>query len=113
VRDRIAFHLDENMDPKVAAALTRHGVDVTTTVGAGLRTSGDDEQLEYVMRDGRVLVTDDEDFLVIAASDVDHSGIVYVDRHRFSIGQKIRGLILIYEVLAPAEIAGRVEYVFG
>lgn len=45
--ERIRFHLDEHIDPDIAAALRRHGVDVTTTVDAGLRTAGDDAQLEF------------------------------------------------------------------
>jgi hypothetical protein len=35
--DRIRFHLDEHVDPAIAAALHRAGIDVTTTVEAGLR----------------------------------------------------------------------------
>jgi hypothetical protein len=36
--DRLRFHLDEHIDPDVARALRRYGIDVTTTVEAGLRT---------------------------------------------------------------------------
>ena len=36
--DRIRFHLDEHVDPAIATALRRAGIDVTTTVEAGLRT---------------------------------------------------------------------------
>jgi hypothetical protein len=42
---RIRFHLDERVDVAIARALRRHGVDVTTTVEAGLRTASDEEQL--------------------------------------------------------------------
>ena len=42
--ERIRFHLDENVDPDIAIALRRHGVDVTTTVEAGLRMSDDETQ---------------------------------------------------------------------
>ena len=46
--ERIRFHLDEHMDPDIALALRRHGIDVTTTVDAGLRTADDPHQLNYV-----------------------------------------------------------------
>ena len=36
--ERIRFHLDEHVDPDVARALRRYGIDVTTTVETGLRT---------------------------------------------------------------------------
>jgi hypothetical protein len=35
--DRIRFHLDEHVDPAIATALRRAGIDVTTTNEAGLR----------------------------------------------------------------------------
>jgi hypothetical protein len=35
---KIRFHLDENVDPVVAAGLRRYGVDVTTTAEVGLRS---------------------------------------------------------------------------
>ena len=40
--DRIRFHLDENVKPVVFAALKRHGINVTTTIQAGL-LGGDDK----------------------------------------------------------------------
>ncbi len=38
---RIAYHLDEHIDPRIAEALRLHGVSVTTTVDADLRTADD------------------------------------------------------------------------
>jgi uncharacterized protein with PIN domain len=64
--DRIRFHLDENVDPAIADGLRRRGVDVTTTQEAGLLRSSDEEQLAFVISEGRILVTHDEDFLARA-----------------------------------------------
>ena len=64
--ERIRFHFDEHMDPDIAAALRRHGIDATTTIEAGLRTASDDSQLEYARAQRRVIVTDDADFLRLA-----------------------------------------------
>ena len=58
----IRFHLDENVNPVIAIALRRYGVDVTTTVEANLRTSSDEEQLTYARRENRVIVTHDDGF---------------------------------------------------
>ncbi|MBN1148174.1 MAG: hypothetical protein JXA78_13025 [Anaerolineales bacterium] len=41
---------------------------------------------------------------------MDHPGVVYCDRTTRSIGEIIRGLILIYEVLTPNEISGKIEF---
>lgn len=75
--ERIRFHLDENVDPVIAIALRRYGIDVTTTVEAGLRTADDESQLAFAKRESRVVVTHDDDFLRLAARDADHPGIAY------------------------------------
>jgi predicted nuclease of predicted toxin-antitoxin system len=67
VADRIKFHLDEHVDPDIAKALRRHGLDVTTTVEAGLRTLDDPDYLDFIRREGRVVVTHDADFLRYAS----------------------------------------------
>jgi predicted nuclease of predicted toxin-antitoxin system len=107
---RIRFHLDEQVDPDVARALRRHGVDVTTTVEAGLRTATDLQQLDYARREGRVLVTHDADFLRLVAAGIDHAGVIYGHREERSIGEIIRVLLLVYEVMTQEEISGLVEF---
>src|SRR6266498_1811198 len=64
----IRFHLDENVDPRIAAGLRLHGIDVTTTSEAGLLAASDLEQLDYIVREGRVIITQDTDFLRLASS---------------------------------------------
>lgn len=108
--ERIRFHLDENVNPVVAAALRRHGIDVTTSIEMGLRTASDEEQLEFIRSEGRVLVTHDTDFLRIASQTADHPGIAFSHKDTVSTGQIIRSLTLIYEILAPEEMAGQVEF---
>ena len=108
--DCIKFHLDEHVDPDIAKALRRHGIDVTTTVEAGLRTLNDPDHLDFIRREGRVVVTHDADFLRYASQSGDHPGIAYCQMGVRSVGEIIRSLILIYEVLTPEEMAGRVEY---
>lgn len=110
MRDRIRFHPDEHIDPIIAAALRRHGIDVTTTVDAGLRTGSDDAQLIYARGEDRVIVTHDDDFLRMASRDPNHAGIAYCHPQARTVGELIRTLRLIYEVLAPQEMQGRVEY---
>jgi predicted nuclease of predicted toxin-antitoxin system len=110
VTNRIRLHLDENVDPDVARALRRHGIDVTTTQSAGLRTQSDINQISFIRREERVIMTHDADFLHIASTTDDHPGIVYCDKTARSIGEIIRGLILIYEVLTLEEMRSRVEF---
>ncbi len=67
--EQIRFHLDEHVSDAIARALRQRGVDVTTTSEAGLRTQDDTLQIAYARREQRALVTQDADFLRIAARD--------------------------------------------
>jgi predicted nuclease of predicted toxin-antitoxin system len=73
----IRFHLDENCDPRIAAGLKLHGVDVTTTPEAGLLHASDETQLVYAVAQQRVIVTQDTDFLRSAAARHETPGIAF------------------------------------
>src|SRR5581483_5755768 len=59
----IRYHLDEHCPEALAEGLRLHGIDVTTSVEADLLSSTDEEQLAYSLAQGRMLFTQDEDFL--------------------------------------------------
>ena len=67
------FHLDELVDHAIARGLALRGVDVTTTTDAGLLGLTDEEQLAYGLRTGRVVLTMDDDLLVLHDSGVEHA----------------------------------------
>ena len=52
----IRFHLDEHVPHAIAEGLRRRGIDVTTTVEAGLRSATDDVHLAYAVEQRRVIV---------------------------------------------------------
>ena len=106
----IRFHLDEHCAAAIAEGLRRRGVDVTTTPEAGLRGTGDDEQLAYIVAQGRMIFTEDEDFLRIHAAGTPHPGIAYCQQQARSIGEIIRGLLLVWDIHEPGEVANRIEY---
>lgn len=110
MNSEIRFHLDENVDPVIASALRRYGIDVTTTVDAGLRTSSDEAQLEFARREKRVVITHDRDFLRMARSGKEHFGVAYCQAGERSIGELIRMLQLIYDVLTPDEMENHIEF---
>src|SRR5882672_858487 len=105
--DRIRFHLDEHVDPAIATALRRAGIDVTTTNEAGLRAKDDEAHLRFARDEKRVIVTRDQDFLRLASGALDHSGIVFYAANQ-SMREIIEGLILIYEVMLPEELPERI-----
>ena len=75
-----------------------------------MRTKTDEEQLEFIRQEQRVIFTQDDDFLRIAAQTDNHPDIVYCRQSNRSIGQIVASLVLIYEVYSPEDIKGRVEF---
>jgi len=106
----IRFHLDENCSKAIAEGLRRRGIDVTTTPEAGLMRAIDEQQAAYCLTSGRVLFTQDADFLRLNAAGVSHAGIAYCAKDTKSIGELIEGLVLIWEICEAEEMAGHVEY---
>ncbi|HEY2412055.1 MAG TPA: DUF5615 family PIN-like protein [Pirellulaceae bacterium] len=106
----LAFHLDEHMDHAIAQALHSRGIDCTTTTDAGLLGAADEEHIEFALREPRVIVTNDPDFLDLAGKGVHHAGIAFSARGSRSIGQIVRHLCLMNDCLEPAEMAGKVEF---
>ncbi|MGD9635119.1 MAG: DUF5615 family PIN-like protein [Pirellulales bacterium] len=104
------FHLDEHVAHAVAAGLRRRGIDVTTTVDAGLLSRPDEEHLEFARRERRVIVTQDSDFLHFAANAMNHFGVVYYPHDKRSIGDVVRHITLMHDVLADDEMVGRLEF---
>jgi hypothetical protein len=106
----IRFHLDEHISGNIAAGLRRRNIEVTTAAEEGLTGATDLVQLEFAASSGRVVVTQDDDFLRLHAQGVIHAGIAYCQQQSMSIGEMLRRVILIYDLLSPAEMAGRVEF---
>ena len=106
----IRFHRDENVSSVIADGLRRRGIDVSTTPEEGLIASSDEVQLAFALSQGRVIFTQDDDFLRLHQASVAHAGIVYCRQNTRSIGEILRGLILIWELLEPEEMFGNVEF---
>jgi len=106
----LRFHLDEHVDAAVADGLRRRGIDVTTTSGACLLGATDDAHVAFANEQGRVIFTNDDDFLRIHRRGDLHPGIVYCQQQSRSVGEIIRTSALVWEVLEPDEMRNRVEF---
>jgi hypothetical protein len=107
----IRFHLDEHVDLAVADGLRRRGIDVTTTHDAVLLGADDLDHIAFANANGRVIFSNDPDFLRLHDEGVQHEGIAFCHQQSRSIGQIIRGLELIWEVLEPDDMRHRVEFI--
>jgi hypothetical protein len=75
-----------------------------------LQSAPDQHHIAYALPEGRVILTEDKDDLVLSARGVPHARIAYCHQQTQSVGEIIDVLILIWETYEPEEIAGRVEY---
>jgi hypothetical protein len=105
------FHLDENVDHAIARALRQRGIDVTTSTEVALVGTNDLEQLEFARAAGRVIFTQDSDFLRLHSSGLPHAGIVFAASGSRTVGEIVRFLCLLNDCVDSQEIAGNVEFV--
>ncbi|MBI3742319.1 MAG: DUF5615 family PIN-like protein [Chloroflexi bacterium] len=108
--DRIRFYLDEHISKGVLLGLRRRGVDVIRAQDVGMSGATDLEQLAYAQRGELVFVTHDNDFLRAHRQKIAHSGIAFCDQGALGVGEMIDALFLIFEVISPEEMVGRVEF---
>jgi predicted nuclease of predicted toxin-antitoxin system len=106
---RISFYTDEHVAKAVIRGLRHRGVDVLTVPEAGMLGASDEEHLALASRESRVVFTQDDDFLRLAAAGSPHAGIVYAPQHT-PTRAILRGLMLIFEVLSAEEMQGHIEF---
>jgi hypothetical protein len=104
------FHTDDHIAAAVAMGLRRRGLDVTTTVQAGLLGSADEAQLAYCRREGRVMVSHDPDMLRLGAAGILHPGIAYCHNQKYKPGELILRLLALAGRVSAEEMKGRVEF---
>ena len=107
--DPIKFYMDEHIPRAVSEGLRRRGVDVLTTQDAGMLGAFDRHHLTLAAEHQRVILTRDADFLRMHAAGIRHHGIVFV-LESAPIGGLIRDLMVLCDVLTPADMVGHVEF---
>lgn len=106
---KLVFYTNESVNIAVAEGLKRRGVKVITARDTGNLGLSDKEQLEYARREGLVIITHDDDFLSLAMN-FEHEGIVFVHQQKYSIGDLIRNLKLLWDVVEQKDIKNHVEF---
>ena len=110
MKDRIKFHLDENISQAIASGLRRRGIDVTTTPEQNLIGKLDQEQLSFAASQKRIIFTQDTNFLRLQHQGFSHYGIAYCPQKSKFIGEIIQGLMLIWQVLEVEDMIDQLEY---
>jgi hypothetical protein len=109
VTKAVSFYTDEQVAKAVARGLRLRGIDAITAAEANMLGQADEDHLRRALDMRRVMVTMDEDYLVLHASGIDHAGIVYVPQGT-SVGHLVRGLQFLFDVTNADEMHGRLEY---
>jgi hypothetical protein len=66
--------------------------------------------INYAFSEKRVIFTFDDDFLSLAATGIEHCGIIYTHQQYSSIGKIINNLVLIWECLEPEYMFNKIEF---
>ncbi|MEW6208043.1 MAG: DUF5615 family PIN-like protein [Acidobacteriota bacterium] len=110
----VALYFDVHVRWAVTAGLRLRGVDVITAQEDGADEMSDSELLDKARELGRVIFTQDEDFLREThrrqEAGEDFAGIIYAHQLNITIGQCVADLGLIAKVYEPEDMANRVEH---
>jgi hypothetical protein len=106
----IKFYMDEHVPAAVTAGLRKRGADVLTAQEAGMVEAADGEHLVLATNQGRVVFTQDADFLRLHATGIEHAGIAYAPQQT-PVGPLVRGRVLIYQVLESEDMHNHVEFI--
>ncbi len=107
----LRYFFDEHIKSAIAEQLQRRGIDVLTAQAAGRAgiEISDEDQLAFAASLGRVLVTEDRDFILLAYTQLPHAGVVMLQRV-LNIGQYVEYLELLARTSELEEMRDRLLY---
>lgn len=72
------YYTDENISKALVNILLDKGFDVLSCQEAGMLTTSDVEQLLFVAKEKRIIITRDDDFVKWHKKGAKHTGIIYI-----------------------------------
>ncbi len=106
---KLRFYTDEHVHGSVVQWLRLRDIDVLTTKESKMLGATDAEHIAFAKKEGRVIFTQDVDFLRLHAKGAEHYGIVYAHQ-RTAIGSVIRGLMLLHQILEYNNMQNHIEF---
>lgn len=110
----LSLYMDQHVPAAVTRGLRRRGVDVLTTEDDHAADWDDEEILARATRLGRIVFSQDDDFLAIGhrwqQTRREFTGIVYAHQLRITVGQAIADLELIAKITTADEMRNRIEF---
>jgi len=110
----LKLYIDHNVHAEITLGLRRRGVDVITCSEDGTDRADDDVILQRASDLGRIVFTQDTDFLKITGawltSGREFGGVVFAQQLGITIGDAIRDLELITEAMGEAEMRNLITH---
>ncbi len=110
----LALYMDVHVPIVITESLRRRGLDVLTSQDDGTAVQDDELLLARASEVGRVLFTQDQDFLRIAADwqreGRSFFGVVFAAQQGVSLGRLAEDLELVLACCGPEELRDRVIY---
>ncbi len=110
----LAIYMDEHVHLAITVALQFRDVDVLTVQTDGRTGTSDPILLDRATELGRVIFTQDDDFLAIANSrqqeGVNFSGVIYAHQQYVTVGECVRDLEIIAKASEPEDLINQVQY---
>ncbi|MFM8285120.1 MAG: DUF5615 family PIN-like protein [Planctomycetaceae bacterium] len=107
----LALYTDQHVKLAIVEGVRRKGIDVLTALEDGFDRRSDEDVLTRAHDLGRVIFTQDVDFIVLAdewlAAGRPFAGVVFAHQLGVTIGQAIRDLEIVCRVLTSTEIASQ------
>ena len=100
------YHVDEHMPTALVTQARRRGHDITSPADAGLLGADDAEHLRWAHAQGRVVVTNDSDFIVLHDAGEPHAGLLYFPRVKPDVGTLLFWVELVALCYQPHEMVG-------
>lgn len=110
----LRFYFDQHVPGPIRSGLRRGGIDVITAEDDASKNLDDELLLARATSLGRIMVSNDRDFLAITARWMHEgrhfAGLAFLTAQDISYSKAIEDLTLIAEVYSGEEMVDRIEY---
>lgn len=105
------IYADENIERSIIEGLRRRRIEVISAKELGYSGKPDEFHIKKASELKTVILTHDIDFLRIATThSLSHRGIIFSHSKEVSIGQCLRGVELIVNVLTDKDMENHIEF---
>lgn len=108
----VTIQADEHIPYAVVKGLRSRGVEIYSLDEEDLKGILDEPLLQFCLEQGRILLTNDTDFIELTKSRK-HAGIIYLTEQLTPIGEIIRSVLLILNRHANEEFPNSIFYIPG